>query len=235
MINKMKIVIESLGGKIVSDYCFKGWLGAVNSGHDVTILPLPKASLMQLKESKPMPIGSVSYMEYFFNLYGIEKPLPLVTGEYEVVNKRSEIKYPKFVKPLVDVKKFTGFVAKSERDFNLYPELEDWDGPYFVREPFEHDIVSEWRCFVHKGRIVNCSYYNGSKPYIFPDVSVVVSSLISPPPIAYTVDVAVLSNGETVLVELNDMWAIGPYGCPEDEYFLMLKDRWVQLAAEIYK
>ena len=75
----MKVVVESLDGKIVSDYCFKGWMGAINDGHDVELMSLPKVSMIQdkIKEEKPMPIGSIGYMEYFFNLYGIKKPSPL--------------------------------------------------------------------------------------------------------------------------------------------------------------
>lgn len=38
-----------------------------------------------------------------------------------------------------------------------------------------------------------------------------------------------IKNGYTILVELNDMWAIGPYGCNEIDYFNMLKDRWNEI------
>lgn len=235
----MKVLIECLDGKIVSDYCFKGWMGAINEGFGAKLMSLPQVSLQreQLKSEVIMPIGSVGYMEYFFELLGIDKPLPLhctsslFDGKYEVVDSKANIEYPNFVKPHLDVKMFTGFVAKSERDFNLYPELMDWDGPYFVRKPFDSDIVSEWRCFVHKGRIVNCSYYNGSKPWMFPNMTWVLAwiSQYQSPPIAYTIDAAVLENGKTELVELNDMWAIGPYGINEQDYFLALKDRWFEI------
>lgn len=242
-INKIKIlkvVIESLNNQIVSDYCFKGWLGAANAGHDVKLLSLSAASLQQdkLKEERPMPIGSVEYMEYFFDLYGIEKPLPLhctsnlMQNKYQVYESKYDITYPAFIKPNLDVKKFTGFVAKSVKDLDLYPELGDWDGPYFVRKPFISPIISEWMVFVHKGRIINCSYYNGSNPRRFPDpwsIGYLVERYINPP-VAYTIDVAVLDSGETVLVEFNDMWAIGPYGCNEDDYFGMLKDRWNEIS-----
>ena len=235
----MKVIIECLDGQIVSDYCFKGWMGAVNKGHDVKLLSLSAASLQQskLKEERPMPIGSVGYMEYFFDLYGVEKPLPLhctsnlMQDKYQVYESKYDIPYPSFIKPHLDVKKFTGFVAKSAKALDLYPELGDWDGPYFVRGPFKSPIISEWRVFVHKGKVVNCSYYNGTNPTAFPDkldITYLVHSYKNSP-VAYTIDVAVLESGDTILVELNDMWAIGPYGCDSEEYFEMLKDRWNEI------
>lgn len=244
----MKVVVESLNNQIVSDYCFKGWIGAANKGHDVELLSLSAASLQQskLKEERPMPIGSVDYMEYFFDLYGIEKPLPLHcnsniyscnTGydgfNYMLCESRYDIDFstPKFIKPYWDVKKFTGFVAKSVKDLDLYPELGDWDGPYFVKEPFDFSIVAEWRVFVHKGKVINMSYYSGANPRVCPDYWTVgyLIEQYENPPISYSIDVAVLSDGSTKFIELNDMWAIGPYGCDEDDYFEMLKDRWNEL------
>lgn len=67
----MKVVIETLGNQIVSDYCFKGWLGACNAGHEVELLSLPKASLQQkrLIEEMPMPIGSIGYFSSFTTSY----------------------------------------------------------------------------------------------------------------------------------------------------------------------
>lgn len=235
----MKIFVETMSGKIISDYCFKGYIGALNKNRDVELISLPKVSMMmdKVKLEKPMPIGCISFMEYFFSLYDMNKPVPihqtsnLMSGLYEVVDKKSQIKYPAFVKPHNDVKKFTGFVANSIDDFNYYPELEDWDGPYFVRKPFDHLIFSEWRCFVHRNKLVNCSFYTGEFPSMFPDGDV-INNLIKNyknAPVSYSLDVAVLENSETVLVELNDMWSIAPYGCDETKYFAMLEDRWLEL------
>lgn len=238
----MEIVIESLGNEIISDYCFKGYIGAINAGYNVSKLSLSSASLSQtkLKNEKPMPIGSVGYMEYFFDLYGIKKPLPLQATsnltkasfiKQWVVPFRSELKYPVFVKPYLDIKKFTGFVAKSENDFELYPELKGWDGPYLCAKPFDSNIQAEWRCFVHNGKVVNMSYYNGINPRITPDywtLGFLIEQYLNPP-VAYSLDVAILTNGDTKYIELNDMWAIGPYGLNEDLYFEMLKDRWNEI------
>lgn len=231
----MKVVIESINNQIISDYCFKGWLGADNLGYKPTLLSLPGASMQQdkLKEERPMPIGSVSYMEYFFNLYGIKKPLPLIDFNLEkawVVPKREGLTYPIFVKPFLDIKKFTGAVFTSAKQWDLYPELDDWDGPYLCKNPFKLKILSEWRVFIHNSKIKNISYYSGSNPRAFPDrwtIGYLLEKITGWN--TFTMDVCVLEDGSTNLVEFNDMWAIGPYGCNENDYFELLKDRWNEI------
>ena len=50
-------------------------------------------------------------------------------------------------------------------------------------------------------------------------------------PVSYTLDVGVIKSGETALVEVNDMWAIGSYGFDAKTYVRMSIDRFM----EIYK
>ena len=103
----MKVVVETLGTEIISDYCFKGYIGATNNGHAVEKLSLTKASMEQnrLLQDMPMPIGSVGYMEWFFNLYGIEKPKPIslpkvlekhIERTFWTVKSKSELTYPEY-------------------------------------------------------------------------------------------------------------------------------------------
>lgn len=245
----MKVVIECLdGGEIVSDYCFKGWLGARNAGHEARLMSLSQLSMVKDRSSLKdvMPIGSIMYMTWFFNyVHNMAVPAPLKVHKiprlfdlnWTEVDTKDKIPYPSFVKPLNDIKKFTGFVAKSIEDFDLYPELNGWDGPYFCCEPRRCNIDSEWRIFYHRGKIVNVSHYLG-RPIVFPnelwgsagDFTRIINDNIQSLPLAFTIDVGVdMEQDYTFPIELNDMWAIGPYGCPEDVYFKMLKDRWVEI------
>lgn len=249
----MNVVVESIDNQIFSDYCFKGWLGAKNADHNVSLLSLGYASMIQnkLKEDKPMPIGSVEYMTWFMKyIYNIPIPEPLKAHKlapnfyslkWKEVDIKANIEYPCFIKPLNDVKKFTGFVAKSEKDFELYSELENWDGPYFTTEIID-DIISEWRYFIHRGKVVNVSNYFGNS-CIYPNymADTIVEGLIHHDdnyrgkklPISYTIDIGITKYKDVHLIELNDMWAIGPYGCNENDYFAMLKDRWNQIIRNI--
>ena len=50
-------------------------------------------------------------------------------------------------------------------------------------------------------------------------------------PSAYTLDVGITKEGLTLLVEVNDMWAIGSYGLDGDTYALLCARR----MKEIYR
>lgn len=240
----MRVFVESLSGEIISDYCFKGYIGAVNAGHDAQKVSLSAISMMNREDLKDvLPIGSVEYMTWFMTyVHKIPVPEPLkahklapnfYTLEWKEVDKLADVEFPCFIKPLNDIKKFTGFVAKSAKDFELYPELNGWDGPYFTSQIID-DIFSEWRFFIYRRQIVNVSNYSGD-PTVFPQTTLVKSIINQDKelPIAFTVDVAVIDYQKTILIELNDMWAIGAYGCKEDIYFTMLKDRWNQIISPI--
>jgi hypothetical protein len=48
-------------------------------------------------------------------------------------------------------------------------------------------------------------------------------------PSAYTIDIGILDGGENVVVEFNDMWAIGNYGVDNSIYLRMLRRRYFEI------
>lgn len=95
------------------------------------------------------------------------------------------------------------------------------------------EIKSEWRAYIHHGKIVQCTNYSGdfrvspSYPYI--------GSLIDvyhPAPIAYTIDVAVLADGTCDVIEFNDFWAIGSYGLNCVTYAEMIRNRYYEIISQ---
>jgi len=48
-------------------------------------------------------------------------------------------------------------------------------------------------------------------------------------PISYTIDIGVLENGENVVIEFNDMWAIGNYGMDNSDYLSLLRQRYFEI------
>lgn len=52
-------------------------------------------------------------------------------------------------------------------------------------------------------------------------------------PSAYTIDIGILSSGENVVIEFNDMWAIGNYGMPNDMYLRVLRERYFEIVRNI--
>jgi hypothetical protein len=52
-------------------------------------------------------------------------------------------------------------------------------------------------------------------------------------PVAYSIDVGVLADGRTALVECNDGFALGNYGVGARVYAEMHRDRWYQMVEEM--
>lgn len=183
-----------------------------------------------------LPIGSVEYMKKACEILEINLPKPLnipyslrpYCGRKIWESTIDNLNFPCFIKPLTDVKLFTGFVAKSKTDFILYPELKDFNGEVMCSEPIDN-ILSEWRCYVLDKKVVNCSNYSGD-PLAFPDrhkIYLLIEKFYDAP-IGYSLDVCV-TNTDTILIEVNDGWALGNYGCEHNLYYKILKKRWFEI------
>jgi hypothetical protein len=132
-----------------------------------------------------------------------------------------------FVKPVVQ-KLFTGFVCQGTYDDRIrlapYPEDED----VFVSEvvPF----VSEYRCYVLRDAILSACHYKGdwSKVPNRETVELAVAAYTEAP-VAYTQDFGVTADGRTLLIEVNDGFAVGNYGLSSTLYAQLLEARWQEL------
>ena len=179
--------------------------------------------------------GSVEFLTKSFSLIGLEG-----VGLKENSNRKSEIitlssskKRAKsgeflFIKPL-KMKLFTGFIL----DNFIYPDIEKLPGDTMVRayKRFSEKILSEWRVYIYKHEIYFSGNYSGDFEVV-PDydyVREVIEQNRSTFPISYTIDTGILESKENVVIEYNDMWAIGNYGVPNDMYLRMLRDRYFQI------
>ena len=151
-----------------------------------------------------------------------------------------------FVKP-VDTKAFTGFVfdtldnpdhlsCRDRAQYNAFLAL-DPRSRVWVSEPVSW--VSEVRYYVLDGEILGEGRYDdGPDDAPLPDPAVVqeMASRFSASrgaPVAFALDVGVLEDGSTALVEVNDAWALGFYSgtLAPRQYVQMLWRRWQQLCA----
>lgn len=92
-------------------------------------------------------------------------------------------------------------------------------------------FVSEWRCFVRRGEVLDLCRYQGDV-FRYPDPAVVrgaVADLGRSAPAGYGIDFGVLTDGRTVLVEVNEGYSLNPYGLEAMEYAELLEARWVEL------
>lgn len=95
------------------------------------------------------------------------------------------------------------------------------------------DFVSEYRCFVLRGEVLDARRYKGDWSKAI-DRQVVEAAVAAWPeaPAAYTLDMGVTSEGHTLLVEVNDGFAMGCYGLSPNYYAQMLEARWEEMTAQ---
>lgn len=183
-------------------------------------------------------VGSVEFMNEVFSRIGktnvglprtSNRPFEIMTIQ-EALDKTSDGS-KLFIKS-VDIKVLTGIVL----DGCKYSSVNSLDPNTKVMayDVFESKIVSEWRMYINKNKIVDSHCYNDGFD-ILPDYSYakeVIKENIDFP-CAYTLDMGILENGRNVVIEFNDMWSIGNYGIPNDMYLKLLKDRYFEIT-ELY-
>lgn len=144
--------------------------------------------------------------------------------------------HPVFVKPvrIEDIKRFTGTVIGGNRPIS--PEMETAPGtmPVWCATPVV--FVSEFRVYIVHGKMVGIARYDQGESERVPEPDhTVIASMLNDhlsAPAAYAIDVGVLNTGETVLVEVNDGWALGYYpGVSPGAYKALLAARWHEIAA----
>ena len=185
-----------------------------------------------------VPIGSVEFVHRYMKMKGLDIPNPLNVPEelrkseflkrdvFESSLDELDWNRSWFIKPVSDIKKFTGFVAKDLESAKLFePNIKD-DEILFVSDPI--NIVSEYRCIIHKNELQAIQYYQGEFT-IFPNVDMIkkiISDYKDSPP-TYTLDLGITEKGETIIVELHHFYSCGLYGF-NDWYNLpkMFSDWW---------
>ena len=92
------------------------------------------------------------------------------------------------------------------------------------------DFIAEWRVFVRYGKILDVRPYKGDWKIHY-DPSVIGNAIKDYVSVsnAYGIDFGVTSNGETLLVEVNEGYALGCYGLFPHLYAKLLITRWAEL------
>jgi len=207
--------------------------GAIDSGLDFRLTSFEEVACGKYDKliTNNLFVGSTEFMQEVFKRVNktnvrlpknSNRPFILMTlGSAFEMAKGSPI----FIKPL-EIKLFTGLVLDGMEytSLNGLPQ----DTMVMVYAPFRSKLVSEWRVYIHKDNIVDSRNYSGdfTQGINYDYVREVIEVNF---PIAYTIDIGVLENGDNVVVEFNDMWAIGNYGIPNDIYLRLLKERYFEI------
>lgn len=135
-----------------------------------------------------------------------------------------------FVKPVKN-KLFTGTCMNSIHDLPRLGQLSK-NTDVFVSSYVKFD--AEYRAYVYKGKIVDVFRYWGDNWKINVNADIVdkMVSVLNNMPIFYSMDVGIDNKGRTLLIEINDGYALGNYGLAPIDYAKMSLDRWQEIMKE---
>lgn len=144
----------------------------------------------------------------------------------EIHNQDYDVK-PVFIKPRHIQKQFTGHVVSQFRDL-IKTSSQKMDMEIQISEPVE--FVTEYRGFVLKGDLVSLKHYKGDFGLV-PDVAVIRDAIAAyeSAPVAYSIDFGVDDKGRSLLVEVNDAFALGNYGLNSLIYTDLIEARWDEI------
>lgn len=202
-----------------------------------------------LRDGAVFPVGSVEFVRRAMELAGIAEPPNLsypdrceqFLGRRLWRGRAADVATRQFVKP-VATKAFTGFVfdpsvpdeQRCEHDREQLAAFRQLPADAMVWCSEVVQFVSEWRYYVLDGEIIGQARYDDYEDENAPSpkASVVdkcIRALTLDHP--YALDVGVTTDGRTLLVEVNDAWAIGLYRrvMPNELYLQFLKTRWDDL------
>lgn len=148
-------------------------------------------------------------------------------GEVRHWEQGESDRLPVHVKPRDRHKLFTGKVLRSFGDFITLAGVPD-NEPVIVQEVVS--LASEWRATILRGRVMNVSHYKGDA-LLFPDSELIQKAVdtFSDAPIGYGMDWGITTDHKTILVEVNDGFALGNYGVRGHQYTAMIECRWREL------
>jgi len=207
---------------------------------------------VDLLRAGALPVGSVEFVRRAMELAGIPEPqnLSYPPGCHEFLGRSVERRTSGevlaagaevFVKP-VATKLFNGFVLRPQADAADVDEHDReqlkilWQLPLttLVYASPVVEFQSEWRYYVQGGEVIGRARYDADGPEDAkePDEGVLrrcIEALAIGHP--HALDMGVLVDGSTILVEANDGWGLGLYrgAMKPAAYLNFLAQRWESL------
>ena len=233
----MRVYIQCRENNLPHSYNFySAYQGFREMGFE--IIPFQNMEDLKNSEKEDIIVGYVEIVRKRLAEFGIQTPemdYPQELNEYlgrriwqtkisQIANHPET--WPVFMKPIED-KKFTGVVVRSTKDLmgcGTYGE----DTDVLCSEVV--NFKAEWRCFVRYGKILDVRPYKGDwrASYNANVIENAVSEYKNAPN-GYAIDFGVTDDGRTLLIEVNDGYALGSYGLFYLDYAKLLSARWAQL------
>ena len=236
----MKAFLEKIGGEWLDDFVYISKYPLSDRGY--TIVPFDGDDMENTLLNKhitkdDMCVGSVQATTKFFEIAGVKTPESITypteldpflgrTIKMRMLGDITSKSLPLFIKPASEIKKFTGDVFKTQSHLDNLKYFDGCNEKTVIWTSTLLEFETEYRVFVSNGVIYGMKHYQGdyAKMVDIEEVKKMIATYKSCPS-AYTLDVGLTANGETKLVEVNDMWAIGSYGLEGRDYSLLCARR----------
>lgn len=182
-----------------------GWIGSVKKG------------LRNLGITPPLELDYPEELRSYLGRKVWQSTMHKVTADMD--------KWPVFIKS-VNGKMVDGFLCDSIKSLVGRGSQEDFN--VWCSDPVK--FIAEYRCFVRYGQIMDARRYKGDWWNMI-DKNVVLAAIedYKSAPASYTLDFGLTDDGKTLLVEVNDGYAMGSYGLFSNSYAKMVSARWHEL------
>jgi hypothetical protein len=221
--------------------------GAMDTAQDYRLTTFEEVESGKYDKLIPLNlfVGSVEFMREVFKRVG-KTPQPIINSDrkhwvasLDDVRQFVENGDTWFIKPFQQ-KLFSGLVVDKYSISSLKEFSDDLQVMVYDVLP---KIVSEWRVYVLNNKIEDIRNYGGNF-MVFPDIDFIkykIKNHYQDLPFTYVMDVGVCLNDDpysttpnsdktkNVIIEFNDMYAIGNYGVPNDLYVRMLRTRYFEI------
>ena len=241
-----KIYIQAQNGFPISDWAASAYFGFRQKQSDIYFfedieqVPVSKYVILiasientnvYLEKLRLPPKMSINIPQELISYAGREISF-MTLGEFKKMDK-----FPIFVKPNGRSKEFIAGVVDNKKVLEYAFYGIDDDRPVLVSEVV--DFVSEYRGYVIGGELKGIKHYAGDFR-MFPDMGVIDQAIKDyvTQPIGYSIDFGVVidvgnKKQDTLLIEINDGFALGNYGLNDVTYSTLLARRWIQMINKI--
>lgn len=207
---------------------------------DLHIVKVPR-HVVENADEPPCPVGSVDFCTRWMRHCRIPEPEPIdypdclrfALGRHVRLVPFDQARIGSWIKPRETKAWEPHIMTWGEQ---IFPDDLVWECEQIPSEKW----IAEWRVYVLQGRIVGHGRYDDgpdeSVAYDAPLVQTWVDTYTASgtAPEGYALDVALLADGRTIMIEVTDGWAIGYYKgtCSPVDYARLLAARWHEIAAQ---
>lgn len=233
-----------LDGHFTNENHFLAWRGLSYFNYKVNVFKNYEASHLPLTKETPVYAGVSTFTNCLkkINIDILERELPsypdslnkylgreIEVLKFKTIKDRLRDGKSVFIKPLDnDRKAFNGKLLEGQSGLDYIKDIPDFISSYVFGRV---NILSEYRVFIHKQKILDSRRYNQGNFRYNIDYNIVESAIkdLENPPIAYCLDFGYTDEGKTILVEATDAWSFAPYGLDMIHFTNMIVDRYKEI------